>query len=439
MNTNRISFAEEFGDAKVAINVLNSWRHGGVSKALKTLDEFGSANPLVGKMPLIRELNARLSGEPGPRLLIDGLWFSRAHGGITRVWEQILSCWLLPGMFSSAAPIQLIDRDSKLWQSSRFHCHHGAVIDPLDLNRIEALEAENVAIAQQWGADVFLSSWISTCGGINSICRQLALVHDCLPERSCPDQQLLNLRRRWLSGASGHLAVSKATAQDLEGLLCKPSGTIPWCHSAPGITLVDAYSQAASDVMWKRLRQRMGLKTPFVLLPATSCIGSYKNPELVAAALDHPAMQSVHLVICGVAADQCRCEIEDRFTSLVGRITAAGFSDQELVLIYRHALAVVIPSRIEGFGLPVIEALASGGNVLVADARGLREAGGEAAMRFHPDHPSRLRCLLELFLHNQSRDAFATVLNRRRQQRLQRLHPDFIGLSLLVLARQLSQ
>ncbi len=437
--TNRASLSAEFGDAKDAVNLLKIWRHGGLSKALLALNEVRSTNPLASKSPFIRELTLRLSGEPGPRLLVDGLWLCRAKGGITRVWEQIFSFWQLPGMFSSAAPVLLIDRGSHLLKSLELHCHKGTVIDPLDLNAVKGLENENVAIAKQWGADVFLSSWISTCGSRENVCHELALVHDCMPERSRPDEMLLQLRRRWLLGASAHMAVSQATAQDLEGLFCKPAGTIPWCHSAPGVSLDDSCSEAAASEMWSRLFQRMGLKTPFVLLPATSCLGSYKNPELVADALDHPSMKAVQMVICGIAADQHRSELEDRFPSLIGRINAAGFTDQELSLVYRHALAVVIPSRIEGFGLPVIEALASGGNVLVADSRGLREAGGEAAMRFHPDHPVRLRSLLELFLHDQSREAFESVLNRRRQQRLQRLNPDFLGLSLLVLARQLSR
>ena len=60
------------------------------------------------------------------------------------------------------------------------------------------------------------------------------------------------------------------------------------------------------------------------------------------------------------------------FPHLRGRVLAAGFSDSELALAYRQALAVVIPSRIEGFGLPAIEVMAAGGLCLVADARGLR-------------------------------------------------------------------
>ena len=110
----------------------------------------------------------------------------------------------------------------------------------------------------------------------------------------------------------------------------------------------------------------------FVLLPATSAIGSYKNPELLAQALADRGSSFVAasaLRYCRRAAGQ---ELELRFPHLRGRVLAAGFSDSELALVYRQALAVVIPSRIEGFGLPAIEVMAAGGLCLVADARGLR-------------------------------------------------------------------
>ena len=93
-------------------------------------------------------------------------------------------------------------------------------------------------------------------------------------------------------------------------------------------------------------------------------------------ALSDPRLHSLQLVLCGVAAEQRATELEDCFPDLRGRTLAAGFSDSELALVFRHALAVLIPSRIEGFGLPAIEVMAAGGLPLVADARGLREAGG---------------------------------------------------------------
>ena len=54
----------------------------------------------------------------------------------------------------------------------------------------------------------------------------------------------------------------------------------------------------------------------------------------------------------------------------------AGLSDAEVAVLMRGARAVLLPSFAEGFGLPVIEALASGAPVLCSDLPALRESGG---------------------------------------------------------------
>ena len=80
--------------------------------------------------------------------------------------------------------------------------------------------------------------------------------------------------------------------------------------------------------------------------------------------------------------------------------------------------------------------MASGGVPLIADSRGLREAGAEAAPRFDPDQPSQLVALLLLLLDDRSREWFKARLQPRVQRRLQRLHPDLLGLAMLVQARR---
>jgi glycosyltransferase involved in cell wall biosynthesis len=57
-----------------------------------------------------------------------------------------------------------------------------------------------------------------------------------------------------------------------------------------------------------------------------------------------------------------------------------GYVDKdELAELYRHAAAVLLPSRFEGFGLPVLEAMACGTPVVVSDDPALREVAGDAA------------------------------------------------------------
>ena len=60
-------------------------------------------------------------------------------------------------------------------------------------------------------------------------------------------------------------------------------------------------------------------------------------------------------------------------------------NDNDLAFLYRHALCLVFPSKTEGFGLPVLEAMALGCPVISSDAASLPEVCGEAVLYAPPD------------------------------------------------------
>lgn len=86
---------------------------------------------------------------------------------------------------------------------------------------------------------------------------------------------------------------------------------------------------------------------------------------------------------------------DPRYPEAAGRARALGIGaavrwtgyvgEEELVRLYRSASMLVLPSRYEGFGLPVVEAMASGTPVVCSDIPVLREVGGDAAAFVNPD------------------------------------------------------
>jgi glycosyltransferase involved in cell wall biosynthesis len=104
--------------------------------------------------------------------------------------------------------------------------------------------------------------------------------------------------------------------------------------------------------------------------------------------------------------------------------------DEALARLYRRSLATLVPSRNEGFGLPVLEAMACGAPVLAARAGALPEVAGGAALLLDPDRPEAWRdVLLELHRDPQRRVALGRAgLERARAFSWRRTAEELVGM-----------
>jgi alpha-1,3-rhamnosyl/mannosyltransferase len=81
-----------------------------------------------------------------------------------------------------------------------------------------------------------------------------------------------------------------------------------------------------------------------------------------------------------------------------GLVELGKVSTERLSGAYQRADFLIFPSRLEGFGLPVLEAMAAGCPVVCSNAASLPEVGGDAALYFDPDDVAAAASQAELLL-----------------------------------------
>jgi glycosyltransferase involved in cell wall biosynthesis len=216
----------------------------------------------------------------------------------------------------------------------------------------------------------------------------------------------MNLRRyrfrRGLLRAGKILSVSAATRRDVVQMLSIPPDRVRIVYSAPAPEFfqrghsVDARAAGPQTEEHERRRilERYQITYPFLLYAGN--IRPQKNiPRLVEAfavvrneLAHHPQYSDLRLIIIG---DQIARNPAVRHAVIHSRVENCarflGFVPFDtLRVFYECAAAFVFPSLYEGFGLPPLEAMASGTAVVTSNVSSLPEAVNDAAMLVNPDN-----------------------------------------------------
>jgi glycosyltransferase involved in cell wall biosynthesis len=218
--------------------------------------------------------------------------------------------------------------------------------------------------------DVFhFSDWMYPAqrGGVRA-----TTIHDLVPLRHPdwvhPQTYRMHSRKYAHAAETCDLIVvnSEFTAGEVVELLGFPRERV--CVAHPGISPRFRPDGPSRD-----------LGGPYVLTVAT--LERRKNLETLLEAMPLVRRQNpeVRLVVAGAPGWQG--------PSLAAEgVVALGYvHDDELAALYRGATVFVYPSRLEGFGMPIVEAMACGTPVVASAHRSMDEASGEAAVRADPE------------------------------------------------------
>jgi glycosyltransferase involved in cell wall biosynthesis len=143
------------------------------------------------------------------------------------------------------------------------------------------------------------------------------------------------------------------------------------------------------------VRRKYALPARFVLY--SGAWHATKNLPVLLQAM--AGIDEVELVITGKPHSPEEARLPALARALSARVHFIGhLPDEDLPALYSAAEVVVQPSLYEGFGLPVIEAMACGAAVVVSDIPVLAEIAGAAAPRFRPESADELREVLQALM-----------------------------------------
>lgn len=267
--------------------------------------------------------------------------------------------------------------------------------------RLLPIAARNFSAAEQWRVPIELRRQQSEVYHspyylmpYRPGCPAVLTLYDLIPLRQAGGGRTagtlaFNLSVRLAVSAADHIiTLSPANAVDIQQTLGVPAAKVTPIPAAPDSQFAPVSAQVSAEA-----RRRLALPPAYALYFGSN--KPHKNLErLVTAYTANPAADHTPLVVAG-HWDPRFTEARQRAAPWPGRVHLIGpVAQADLAALYSGAAFFVFPSLEEGFGLPVLEAMACGTPVLCSDIPVLREVAGPAALYFDPQQPEAIGAAL---------------------------------------------
>lgn len=307
--------------------------------------------------------------QEAPHVVIDGVIFQLQAGrsqGISRVWSN-----LIPELIRlyPQAGITVLQREGFPIPEEVSTAVH--TIPSYHLGPEACLDSDDEMLRRVCGdlkADLFLSTYYTRAPGVVNV----VMIHDLIPERFGFDlsQPEWLAKQRAIDTADAFMCVSETTRDDLVRFY-------PRARKAPAVVVpngLDACFKPTEQDSVQKLKRQFGITKEYLLLVGNR--QGYKNGAAVLKALSELDDRAEFSVLCvGGERHPSAQELDHR--QKLDLYFAGQLSDSELATAYSGARAFLVPSKYEGFGLPVIEAMACGCPVIAERSPALSETGGD--------------------------------------------------------------
>ena len=304
-----------------------------------------------------------------PIIIIDSVFFQLYQTGIARVWKSLLEEWANNGFVKH---IIVLDRAGT---APKIPGIKYRIVQLYDYNNTKADKEMLQQICNEEEAELFISTYYTTPIETPSV----FMAYDMIPELLGGDlnEPMWREKHHAIKHASAYISISENTAKDLNKCFPDiPSESITVAHCG-----VDPLFHPASESEINAFKYKYGVTKPYFLLVGTG--SGYKNGILFFQAFAKLASSYGFDIICtgigGVLTPELRTYTSGSAVHLVQ------LSDEELALAYSGAVALVYPSKYEGFGMPLLEAMACGCPVITCPNASIPEVTGEAAIYVNDD------------------------------------------------------
>jgi glycosyltransferase involved in cell wall biosynthesis len=320
---------------------------------------------------------AALPEDPVPLIVIDGVFFQLHKTGIARVWKSLLRAWVDSGL---SQHLVVLDRAGTAPDIAGIRYQP---IAPYSASSPESDRELLQSVCDDLAADLFISTYFTTPLTTPSV----LLVYDMIPEVMADfNHAIVRQKRQAVEYASHYLAISQNTARDLEKFFPEQfnsgkSVEVAYCGVEP------IFAPAAPAAI-AQFQAKYGITKPYFLVMSVDNPTPYKNNALFFQAFAQLASRTGFDLVCTAIAASMPDDLRACTTGCTVHLLR--LSDAELAVAYSGAIALVYPSKYEGFGMPVLEAMACGCPVITCANASIPEVAGEAVLYVADDSAAEL-------------------------------------------------